>query len=734
MLANLSRRRYLLLWQILLILLGTTWLWAPHLNHNLSYRTALISQYETGFQPYSWLFRAGDFLAGSLVLVMGRFMFQRTAPKISGWLMVAIGAGMMLDPLLATTCRQVGSACQEYFSLPFLLHAIETTITSLSFFALGVYDAYVRKRLVSVVFVIFQVVYGLLFVSQLANQQHFNTISQYVYEVTLIVWLAWFGRDYLRPNNFPFKKRELSLVKDTTAAWAFLNGILAILISLAHIHLLGRLKAFYFAGDNAWLAQHGVVVGILMLYLSRHLARGERRARQIFLAVVGIEALKYSLVSPHPLLMMSYLLTFCALFVFRDDFRRGTVPMTWRMRLREVYFMLASLLAAALAALVSLDRDSRVATITGRTFDNFFDYAAGRDSHPSHLRSVLLAHTITAFIITAAAILLWILFRPYRTRRGVGRDYALIETTLKKYSVSSEDFFKLWPKDKDYFWSKDGAFIAYRRAGPIVFGLADPVGKNSGKALNDFLEWARDRRLRACFMPVYTSSQKLYEKANLALLQIGSSAVIDIGHFLNVTANDKWWRWKRNRAEKRGYSYGVSEAPHAADFLKQLGSVSRAWLHIGGHAERGFALGYFNEDYLNQCRVHYLKDGGGQVIAFANQLPQFNNLRTATIDLLRYSPEHDDSMPYLLLGAIGSMDKEGFEYFDLGFVPFAKAEGPLLSIAQALGGSRFSSKGLEQFKDRFDPDWQPNYIAYDGDLADLALVALNIERVMDTDL
>lgn len=732
MIRNLTRRRYLVLWQLLLLILGTTWLWAPQLNHVLSYRTSLISQYETAGQAYSWLFRSGDLLAGLLTITLGVFLSRRTTDKPAAWLVLIVGAGMTLDPIFSTSCRQIGDFCQEYFSISFLLHAIETTATSSAFFVLGIYDVIRRKRLVSVIFVAFQVVYGLLFVSQLANQQHFNTLSQYIYDLAVVVWLAWFGRDYLRPTNFKFKSHELNLTKNSAAIWAFLNGILAILVSLAHIRLLGRIKGLYFAGDSAWLAQHGVVVGIVLLYLSRHLARGERRARQIFLVIAGMETVKYSLISPNPWLLALYGLTFCALFVFRDDFQRGTLPLTWRMRLVEVYFMLASLLVAALAALISLDRDDRVASITARAFDNLIDYATGTDTHVSHLRSVLLANTITVFIVTATGVLLWILFRPYKTIRGAGRDYIRIQDCLKKYSASSEDYFKLWPPDKDYYWNKrrDG-FLAYKRAGPVVFGLADPIARDRRELISDFLDWGRRRRLKVCFMPVYESSVDLYKKAGLEILQIGSSALIDVHTFSTITAADKWWRWKRNRAQKAGYMYSVSVPPHPAGLLKQLRLVSRAWLRVGGHDERGFALGYFDNDYLSRSRIHYLKNKSGKVVAFTNELPQLKDAKVSTIDLLRYLPEYDDSMPYLLFNVITDIDNQGRKYFDLGFVPFAKAEGPILAIAQALGGSRFSSKGLEQFKNKFDPQWQPNYIAYDGDLADLALIALNIERVME---
>jgi lysylphosphatidylglycerol synthetase-like protein (DUF2156 family) len=89
-------------------------------------------------------------------------------------------------------------------------------------------------------------------------------------------------------------------------------------------------------------------------------------------------------------------------------------------------------------------------------------------------------------------------------------------------------------------------------------------------------------------------------------------------------------------------------------------------------------------------------------------------------------------MSYLLYKTIEwlSENQSSAKIFDLGFVPFAKTEGPLLRIAKTMSANRFSSKGLEQFKNKFEPDWQPNYMAYDGDVIDLASVALGLERVM----
>jgi phosphatidylglycerol lysyltransferase len=163
--------------------------------------------------------------------------------------------------------------------------------------------------------------------------------------------------------------------------------------------------------------------------------------------------------------------------------------------------------------------------------------------------------------------------------------------------------------------------------------------------------------------------------------------------------------------------------------LAQLARLSDEWLRTGGHKERGFALGYFDEDYLQQSNLHLLRDDSG-VVAFANELPLFRGSETLTIDLLRYDPAAQDAMPFLLAQVLHDARVRGYERFDLGFVPFAASKGALVRVAVALSSSRFSAKGLEQFKNKFQPDWQPNYLAYDGDMADLALIALNLEKAM----
>lgn len=726
-------RAKIVFWQGAFLLLGTSWLLAPALNHALSSRTSLISQFETAGQAYAAWFRSADFLAGALLAWLVISYFRPRIKELPILLLLVIGIGMMLDPIFTTSCSVQAGICTESFSLSFLIHATETIATALAIVALSLYDNLARKKLVSLWFLAFQLAYGLLFLTQYADQQHFNTASQYVYQCVVLVWIAWYARDFLLAGGHgKMGDRRAKLIRYAVAAWALLNGVVAIIASLAHIHLFGRLHGLYFAGNSAWLAQHGVIIGVVMLYLSRHLMRGEVRARQLFLTIVGVEVIKYAVITPSAPLMLLYSLTFCLLFLLADGFDRGVMPMTWQLRLKDLSYLVAALLLSIFLAFVVLDRDSHVSRVTARAFDNFSDYTLQTDTPPrrEHLRSVLLADTSTTFIGVSAVAILWVLFRPYKSRPSGRRDFQRVRAALAANSNSSEDYFKLWPDDKNYFWGRQGGFVAYKEVGPIAFALADPITKPEERAVlvTEFVEWARARRLRACFLPVNQTSLEVY--GELSNFQIGASALINTEHFLNETANDKWWRWKKNRANKTGYQYQISQPPHSDDLIRKIRQVSESWLHNGGHQERSFALGYFNEAYLRQCRLHYLTDAG-QVVAFANQLPNFRPNQPATVDMLRYANDANDAMPFLILKIIEHNVEH--QYFDLGFVPFADTKGALQTIAKTLSAGRFSAKGLEQFKNKFDPLWQPNYLVYDGDLADLALITLNLERAMETD-
>ncbi|MDL2363244.1 MAG: phosphatidylglycerol lysyltransferase domain-containing protein [Patescibacteria group bacterium] len=729
--ANLNWVSY---WQFAYVFLASTWLLAPGLNRVLSDRTTLISEYESMGQPYSLLFRSFDFLAALLLLYMAVHIYRSRRKSYESLLLIVVAVGTALDPILQLTCSTSGTVCHNSHSIIFVAHGIESIITALGLFLLALWDTKRRNQVISIAFLIFQAGYGIVAVSRIASHMESITAPQFLYQYVSIVWLAWFVRDYFfHENIFKHSQKRVVLIRYTAALWVLLNGLLAIVLSLTHLNLFGKVQNLYFSNDTAWLAQHGVIVGIILIYLSRHLFRGERLARQIVLGVFGIEVLKYAVIAPSWELALLYSLSFSLLLSVVHDFRRGTVPITWKVRAKDIAYSFGVIIVAGMLMFVIVNRNTRVARIAEKSTSHFSSYAFHSGAIPhTPVSSILLAHVFTALVAASSALILWILFRPNKIFITAEPDREKLKDELKKYSTSSEDYFKLWPHDKSYYFSKTGeGFVAYKVVGSVAFALPDPVASSTGQRelRHEFTDWLKTRRHTACFLPIPAQSLQLYD--DMTTVQIGASAVVDSEVFTTATIKEKWWRWKMNRATKQGYEFCLSELPHSREILSACKQVSDAWLAAGNHQERGFAMGYYDDAYLQQCRIYYLRNPAGEIVAIANQLPNLKKLEMTTIDLMRYLPDDRDSMPFLLANIIAVSHQDGFKYFDLGFVPFAGTKGPLLSFAQAISSRRFSAQGLKQFKSKFNPVWQDTYMAYDGDFADLAAVALNIEAAME---
>ena len=56
--------------------------------------------------------------------------------------------------------------------------------------------------------------------------------------------------------------------------------------------------------------------------------------------------------------------------------------------------------------------------------------------------------------------------------------------------------------------------------------------------------------------------------------------------------------------------------------MNELEEVSTKWLQ--GRAEKGFSLGFFDEQYLNTSRIAILRDEEG-IIGFASLMPMYDN-------------------------------------------------------------------------------------------------------------
>jgi phosphatidylglycerol lysyltransferase len=82
-------------------------------------------------------------------------------------------------------------------------------------------------------------------------------------------------------------------------------------------------------------------------------------------------------------------------------------------------------------------------------------------------------------------------------------------------------------------------------------------------------------------------------------------------------------------------------------------------------------------------------------------------------------------MDFLFIQIMGWARDQGYRWFDLGMAPLAGLEdrslAPLWNRLAAFlsrhGEHFYNFQGLRQYKDKFDPVWEPRYLASPGGLA-----------------
>ncbi len=290
--------------------------------------------------------------------------------------------------------------------------------------------------------------------------------------------------------------------------------------------------------------------------------------------------------------------------------------------------------------------------------------------------------------------------------------------------------------DKSLLFSESGrSFVMYGVAGRSWVALGDPVGPadEHTELAWKFKEAADEHGGWPVYYQVSVDHLPLYIDLGLTLLKLGEEAHIPLGRFSLDGGARKSMRRIVNAVDKTGARFEVVGPEQVPALLPELRRVSDAWLASKRVREKGFSLGYFDEDYLRHFPLALVRaprrDGGDraddEVVAFAN-LWAGADKRELSMDLMRYAPEAPESvMEYLFLQLMLWGKAQGYEDFNLGMAPLSGFESrslaPLWIRAGALvyqhGENFYNFQGLRRYKEKFDPVWVPRYLASPGGLA-----------------
>ena len=353
------------------------------------------------------------------------------------------------------------------------------------------------------------------------------------------------------------------------------------------------------------------------------------------------------------------------------------------------------------------------------------------------LQSLDAVSYVTLALVSAA------LFKPVRFALSHDEENRHQARRILENSVgSTEEFFKLWPVDKHYYFDAEHrAFVAYKVQGRTALILDGPAGDEATyeSLLRGFLSFADRNGWQPAIIHGDESIKKVSSQVGLEAVFIGNEAMVDVETFATHTVRSKHFRYIHNKAQRDGLSVSIWKAPLDNVKIDTLQQLSDEWLSRDGRREYTFIMGYFDYEYIEQCDVAVLYDAHSRALAYCNLIPTFKT-SARSIDHMRFKPDVPGAgMHYLLKELILYLQTQHVTTFNLGLSPLAgisdrtsqSGSERALQLMKTIGARFYSFKGLEQFKNKFEPDWQPRYIYYQPPVGNLVRTLRNLLSAVD---
>ena len=281
-------------------------------------------------------------------------------------------------------------------------------------------------------------------------------------------------------------------------------------------------------------------------------------------------------------------------------------------------------------------------------------------------------------------------------------------------------------RDKAILFNDErSAFVMYGVQGRTWAALGDPVGppERAGELVRLFLERCSDMGGVPVFYEVSTEQLHRYADLGMTFVKIGEEARVDLTVFSLDGSAGKKYRQAIHRLERDSATFHILPAEQVAGVMAQLRRVSDDWLSHRGTAEKRFSLGFFEPDYLTRFPVAVIEHDG-RIVAFANVWPGPDR-HELSVDLMRYDRSAPKDVMYALFVHLMVWGKEqGYRWVALGMAPLSGFErSPVAPLWARLGSflyehgeAVYNFQGVRAFKEKFDPVWQPRYLAYPGGL------------------
>ena len=528
----------------------------------------------------------------------------------------------------------------------------------------------------------------------------------------LLFWEIMRRRHMLGKQARLAKRLVEPLIPGLSASIIFLGGII-LLISGAtpdkryRVELLSDIVPEFLVEMSHLAAS---LVGVALLIVARGLAKRLERAWLAALLLL----LSGAVFSLSKGLDWEEAVTLClfsvVLWEFRDSFYRrpitGSFELSWHW-----------IVTVGTTLLVSTWLGFFVYRHVEYSSDLWWDFAWNSNA-PRFLRA-----TVLVFAVVAAFGLHTLINRHSQRRQNTNHDIPEAVPALVA-ACPHTDAALAMVGDKQFLLAPDdSAFIMYAQSGGSLIALGEPVGQiSTAKELAwSFHALADQQALRTVFYGVGPQSLPLFLDMGLVALKLGEVARVELTDFSLEGARRQPFRYADRKVSKDGLVFEVISAADVPPLLPRLREISDAWLEFKSGSEKGFSLGYFDEDYLKRFDLAVLRQQG-EIVAFAN-LWRGGDKYEITVDLMRYMPNaHKLLMDALFAKLLIYSKEQGYKWFNLGAAPLSGLSGSRLasrwnrfgSFVYRRGADLYHFDGLKAFKEKFEPVWTPHYMVCPG--------------------
>jgi lysyl-tRNA synthetase, class II len=532
------------------------------------------------------------------------------------------------------------------------------------------------------------------------------------------------------PASGPPRPRAAKVLAWLTA----LGGVLNLIALLPVAHDRHGIAGHLLDLDGRVLGHvASVVIGLALLVVARQLAHGKRRAWEAALVLFAIGAVIALLKGPHPVLVVYTVAMLVALVWHRDAFPArpdpgslldvvrfavayivvvvtfGTVTLLLEQEHVEEQLTFGGVLEAIFAGLVGLDGPY---TYTGRFFKDFFPAAL-------LVLGVVGVLAFSALVFRALA----------RRERPTEADRARARELVRAYGSDTLDYFAL-RHDKSYFFAAAGdAMVAYTYASGYALVAADPIGApgSSGRMIDEFLAFCRERAWRVAFLASREADMPLYRARGFREVYLGDEAVIPCDTFSLDGSAMKSVRSAVARVGKNHSFRIMREADASPQLCDDLNAIRERWR--GKAPERGFTMelggGVTGDNPDLLLAVAY--DASERPLGFLRLTPCFGEEPGWSLDLMQRDPDAPNGMTeYLIANAALALGERGFRRLSMNFAAWGRLfdsgarltlpQRMLKKVAEVLN-PYFQIKSLRDFNAKFDPRWVPRSIVVEDPAA-----------------